>query len=564
MWGVGPAYHERMAEMTASRESRLIGSSLDLRVLAAPLAFVLVALPYLIALLRILLTARGSIVLPDDLALIDLHTRRALNFRQQLGVFDHNGWSHPGPAYYYYQSVVYRLFGNRATSLFLGSCLLSGGSALCALWVVRRRSTPVRTLFVAGTLCWLGILLTEHSLAALTYSEGPLGALVSPWNPMVVILPLILLAVLVAASVDGSVLCALASTVVATFVVQANISSGPLALAMVLVGIFGGAAAVWRGDIRPLRWHTWALGAGLITLLVVMWIPPLMEEVSGHPGNLTMIWRFFTAGHPGQPLSAGLWTLVSVGASSVVGPSQVMGSLLGGRPPHAVIGIFVLLASMVFALISAGLGWRQRRWFAFGLGIVASIGMLALLLSVLHVVGFIFGYLAMWGVVVPFVSVLAIAMLKTPSIIRRPRAGRVARASIAVAAIACSVAFCFSAGSLPAASEASDPVVVRMAALVTPHLDRAQVVEVDDAGAGTKATQLLDTERFIGLVNELDRHGLQPRVNNFWKAQFGEQMLAGGAIRQKVILKTAVGDYASRKGFVGKAGDMAIYVRSSG
>ena len=552
-----------MSEIEASRRGRPSRTPLDLRRLVTPLAFLLVALPYVLAMLRILLTARGSIVLPDDLALIDLHTRRAMEFKQQLGVFDHNGWSHPGPAYYYYQSIVYRLLGNRPASLFLGSCLLSGASALGALWVVRRRSTPVRALLTAGLLCWLGILLTQHNPAALTYSEGPLGALVSPWNPMVVILPLVLLAVLVAASIDGSALCVVASAVVATFVIQANISSGPLALTLVLLGLLGWAVAAWRGRAEPIHWRSWVLGAGFIAILVLMWIPPLMEEVGGHPGNLTMIWRFFNEEHAGQSLSAGAWTLVSVGATAVVGPSQVMGSLLGSRPPHSAIGVLVLLVSMTCALTSVVLGLKQRRRFALGLGIVASLGMIALLLSFLNVIGFIFGYLALWGTVVPMIGFLSIAMLRTPSIVRRTRADLLAKSAIAVASITCSVAFCIAATSLPPVSEASDPAVAKMAALVSPHLDRASLVEVNDAGAGTEATQLLDTERFIGLVNELDRRGYQTRVNSFWKAQFGESLVSRGNIRQRIILKTAVADSSARQGFVGTAGDMAIFVKKS-
>ena len=61
------------------------------------LAFAMVVVPFGIVLVRLALAPGQHLYLPDDLALIDLHTRRALQWKQQLGVFDHNGWNHPGP-----------------------------------------------------------------------------------------------------------------------------------------------------------------------------------------------------------------------------------------------------------------------------------------------------------------------------------------------------------------------------------------------------------------------------------------------------------------------------------
>lgn len=529
--------------------------------LVVPLAFALVALPYLVAILRVLATSGATVVLPDDLALIDLHTRRALGLHQQLGVFDHNGWSHPGPAYFYWQSLAYRAFGSRPGTLFLGAALLSALSALGALWAIRRRSSPMRTLAAAGLVAWLGFLLAAHAPEALTYSEGPLGGLVSPWNPMVVILPLLLLAVLVAAAVDGSGPSAVAAGVVASFVLQANISSGPLALSMLVVGVVGWALAAWRRRRRAEpSWRPWALGGAAGALLVLMWVPPLLEQLSGRPGNMTLIWRFFTGDHPGQPLSAGLWTLVDVGATAVVGPSQVMGSLLGDQPPKAALGILVLLVSLGCSATAVVLGIGQRRRFAVGLGILGLLGTAVLLASFLRVVGFIYGYLSIWAVVVPLVGILSVAMLSTPSALRGEPARRIAIGLLLLGSVAASLGFALRAATTPPVTAASDPQVAAMAAMVASRLSPGELIEVDDAGAGTKDTQLLDTERFIGLVNELDRRGYSPRVISFWQAQFGDGYLVDGSERRKVVLETWTSSSGDRSGYVGRAGDIAVFI----
>ena len=83
---------------------------------------------------------------------------------------------------------------------------------------------------------------------------------------------------------------------------------------------------------------------------------------------------------------------------------------------------------------------------------------------------------------------------------------------------------------------------------------------VGDAGAGTRDTQLLDTEEFIGLVNLLDERGFRPTVNAFWKAQFGPGYLSDGHEDRVVTLSTWTPAAPAVDGYVGKVGDMAVVV----
>ena len=119
-------------------------------------------------------------------------------------MFDHNGWNHPGPSYFYLLSLVYRVLGSGAKAMFVGATLINALAAVACVGVVRRRSTPARALWAALWLCVLGSLLATVGPGSVTYSEGALGGLVSPWNPMVVIFPLLLLMLLCAAAIDRS------------------------------------------------------------------------------------------------------------------------------------------------------------------------------------------------------------------------------------------------------------------------------------------------------------------------------------------------------------------------
>src|SRR5258708_3311895 len=94
------------------------------------LAFAVLGIPFGVILIRFLIASGQHIYLPDDLALIDLHTREALRWRQQLGVFDHNNWNHPGPSYFYLLSLSYRVLGSGARAEYFGATLINALAAL--------------------------------------------------------------------------------------------------------------------------------------------------------------------------------------------------------------------------------------------------------------------------------------------------------------------------------------------------------------------------------------------------------------------------------------------------
>ncbi len=529
------------------------------------LAFGVVAVPFALAVVRLAVSPSAHLTLPDDLALIDLHTRRALAWKQQLGVFDHNGWNHPGPVYFYLLSVVTRVLGSGARSLFVGATLLNAGAALCCVAVVRRRTTPLRALWAALWVCLLASVLAASGPAATTYSESVLGALVSPWNPVVVVFPLLLLVLCCAGAVDRSAPSLVAALLVGSFVVQTDISTLPVVAVLVVVagaiwvvtavrdvrrgppadGVPNAVGAQGTAGGRPGRGGPLLVASGLV-LLALIWLPPVLQEVGGHPGNLSLLYDFFTTPHPGQPVSAGLWSFAAACAILPVGPAELMGSVLGGTPLHAGVAVAAAVVAVLVAVAVLAVGLRERLRFAAGLGLLGLAGYAALVIGVTRVVGFVFGYLVVWAVALPVAACIGVGMLRVPSARahrRRPPLTSTPgfRVGLAVVAVGAGVVLCVRVLALPPLDRASDPNVGRLAALVTPHLDRHGRVAVGDAGAGTTGTggtQLLDTEEFIGLVNLLDVTGYHPTVNHFWRSQFGPGYLQDGTEDRRVTLTT--------------------------
>jgi hypothetical protein len=556
----------------------------------AALAFAIVIIPFAIILARLVLASQRHIYLPDDLALIDLHTRRALQWKQQLGVFDRYDWNHPGPTYFYLLSVAYRVFGSGARAMFIGATALNALAAVGCVEVIRRRTTPARALWAAIWVCALASLMATESTGSLTYSEGALGALVSPWNPMVVIFPLLLFFLLCAAAIDRSTLSLGAAVLLGSFIVQTNISTLPL-LAGVLVAtavivavtaiterhkskssaVVGAhltglpEAPITPATVGPARWHRPALYAGGLVVFVLMWLPPVIQQLTNHPGNFTLIYRFFSEGHKHWPFPFALRSLASVFGVLLVGPSEIMSSYLGRTPHHAVLAYGATAAVLIIGVVVTVVGIRQRQRFAAGLAFLSLVGSVAMVLGITRVVNYIYGYLVIWAIVIPIAALISLGMMRVPwparSTARRPFTStppaRLVLCGIAV--LAC-IVLAVRVVYIPALDTVSNTYVARLTSLVTPKLDPNGTVMVGDNGAGTLNTRLVDTEEFIGLVNQLDQDGYHPKVNHVWKPEFGPGYLTANHGERQIQLYTWTPASSTRPGYVGRAGDIAVLV----
>ena len=530
------------------------------------LAFAVLAIPFAIILTRFLAASGQRIYLPDDLALIDLHTREALHWRQDLGVFDHNNWNHPGPSYFYLLSLSYRVLGSGARAEFFGATRLNALAALAGVGVVRRRTTPARALWAA---VWVGVLaglLAITGPGSMTYSEGGLGALVSPWNPMVVILPLVLFTILCAAALDRSTLSLLGALLIGSFIVQTDISTLPVVAAVFAVAAVGWLVTLFvdrkrslPSDHRRLPWW-WAVAG--VAVFAAMWIPPIIQQFTNHPGNFTLIYRFFTSGQPGQSVHVALWSVAAVNGILVEGPSEVMSSLLGVPPSHSTITVVVWIAVVLIGAAVTAIGIRQRRRFATGLGALSLIGCGATVLAVTHVIGLVFGYLVVWEIAMPIAALIGLGLVRwrwpSPLNLTRPvTTSSTARLALGGVAVLVGVVLAVRVISLPALSTVSDPTVARLDSLVTPSLSHRPSVFVGDNGV---QPLLLGVEQFIGLVNQLDEQGYDPKVNTAWKAQFGTRFLATGHEASRVELSPWSASATRSPGYVGRVGNIAVTV----
>jgi hypothetical protein len=177
--------------------------------------------------------------------------------------------------------------------------------AIVGVVVLARRRGGIVLMFAAA----LAVALMCQSLAAETFHDV--------WNPSAGLFPFTLLIFLCWSLACGEYRLLPLTVLVASFVAQAHLMYLPPAIGLLAVGVGGlvvGLAARRRRapDAGPapgrralLVWAAAALAVG-----VLCWSAPAIEEIRGHPGNLTLVARSASASKATLGASAGWHAVV--------------------------------------------------------------------------------------------------------------------------------------------------------------------------------------------------------------------------------------------------------------
>jgi hypothetical protein len=318
-----------------------------------------------------------------------------------------------------------------------------------------------------------------------------------------------------------------------------------------LAGYLVHAIVVWRrrstrGDERRdyQRWQqVVVLVAGLlgVALLAVLWAPPLHQQLNGHPGNLSQLFDFFRGrvhgpvGAHHHPLGAAL-DAVAVTATQLPYGGDTAVSVLHG----ATTGQLALFwASGAVGVGAAAVAVWRRNLFALGLAAVSLVGMGAAVLAATHVVGPLYPYLMSWATYLALPAWLSAGWLMAGLVasLVAARTGRRAARRHAASPSAAWRWLRVTASGLAAAvllvppaalgyqlvaqaaggRDDGDAAVGQLAAFARTALPpsasgRSPLVEINSGMSWPVAA---------GLVWQLEREGLHPRVTLQWGFMFG-------------------------------------------
>jgi hypothetical protein len=519
------------------------------------------------------------IVLGGDFAFVEQAVEAAEHGRQLLGSVDRFGFAHLGPAQYYLLAPVSWMLGNPSYALAVGSLVLVGTSAAAVVAVAARRGGAGLALLSAVL-----VILDLHAIGDDRVWE--------PWGPWAIMMPTVLLLALAAAFAAGSTPALLGGLLVGTFIAQTHISTPPTLAAVLVVAALvrrlGRSHEPGRDPARPAtgsRCRRLLLLGGLGILLLAAWTPTAVQQVTGHPGNLTLVYGFFRHPHGGfdgtgfppdiHPAGQDVRTAVSgLGLELSVFPVGRPVALLGqvGSPgvlPGDRLALVVGYAALAVAL--AVLAWRRGDRFALALGLATLTAMATAVVSGTRVAGDLYDYLIAWTTALPVGLWLGWAALLDGWV--RDRRGRLATtarpllaavlAALVAAAAGAETAALAGQAELTAAAtpQGPDPRLEPAAALVRTDLarrpERAALLRIVSP----------DTWPVVAAVaNQLRRHHRPVAVAGAWVLMFGDLYRPTGAERVEYTFADSSAAAASPPGDerLGQVGSVVIGRRALG
>lgn len=428
----------------------------------------------------------------------------------RIGVFGPDQGSHPGPLSFWSLSVFYRLFGASSWALQAASASLHLIAIGLTLWLARSRGG-------------VGLLLGAAAAIAVLAQAYGAHALTSPWNPYLPIMWWLVFLFGVWSLLCGDLPAAPVAVFAGSFCMQTHISYVGLVGAL---AVLGAAAVAWwilrRRRDPTARRRSIAFAASGAALGVVLWFPPLAEQLTGSQGgNLRTIARHF-ADPPEESFGFGKGLDFLLGS---LNPWHLLTRpVIEGRPflgGSTVPGTLLLVAWAAAVVVC----WRLRHRTLLRLHLLLAVGLAAGAASTSRIFGAPWTYLTLWAWGLCAVLVLAVGWSAwalvaevTPASLR-PRLATAGAALTAALLVLVLVPFTADAAGV----EPFPPEVSAAAAGFVPQVIAALEGAESEGGRGERYYVSWNDPRHQGsygftLFNELDRAGFDVGATEFLRS----------------------------------------------
>jgi hypothetical protein len=407
--------------------------------------------------------------------------------------------SHPGPLSFWALAPLAKLWGGSTWALQAATASLNVIAAFLALWMARRRG---------GTGVLLGV---GAALLALLAFFGP-DILTLPWNPY---LPVVwwftfLIAVWSAWCEDWAALPILVFA--GSFCLQTHISYAGLGTALTGLTLLWVIWCLWRRwqdrDARRslISWFGVSVGLG-----VILWLPPVIQQLTSDHGNLSILYGHFTdPPEEAVGLKTGLRVLlVHLNPWRLVTGADAM---QGATAPGAVFALVWIGAAVV--------AWRSKVRALVRLDLVVGVALVLAFISSSRIFGFLWFYLVLWTWSITVLMLVGIGWAIAVAVARRQSDGS-RRTLATVGAVVVSVILVAALTSFVVESADAEPpdgaASAMLRKLVPPA--SARLASGHEPGGGRDGKYWISwTDPYslggpgFGLVDALDRRGFDVGV----------------------------------------------------
>ena len=486
------------------------------------LVVAVLAAPLLVGAVRALLD--DGVAPSGDVALMEVRVRDVGSATPLLGSYGRYGFNHPGPLLFYVLAVPYRLLGGRFAGMEVGTLLLGVLSTVAIAWVAHRRGG-------AHLLLWVGLLL-----AVLVHGVGPTWV-ANPWEPHGLLLPCAALVLLSFDATAGRSWTLPLVALLASLLAQAQATLLPFATALVVLA----AGAVAATAVRDRDRRTPALRALAATavLTALLWAPPLVEEVTREPGNLTAMARARDRPEPVLGLADGARLVAQ--QLGVRAPWLGWATPLDGLDPvvdpdaaeTVPVGAVALAAALVVA--------ARRRLHAGLLALCVAVGIVAGALALSRLLGPTFVWIPQWTRVLGFACWAAVgwvvASAAPPTV--RQRAGRVVAALLVLGTVGLSLANATRAATDDRTVDPLASAVARLTADAVPTIGALAQPVLVSSGAAPEIVFGTGQVGLEALVLDLERGGVDTVVAADLADRYGPERARPGRARSQLRLGLA-------------------------
>ncbi len=518
----------------------------------ALIAAIVVITPLVVALLALLARPWAPVL---DLAMTEFRVRDVggrftplIGLPGRIGDFPDQG-SHPGPWSFYLVAPFYRLAGASAWGMQFGSVAVNSAAFVGVVLIGRR---------LAGTAGAVALA----AVAAVAIRGYGLNVLTHPWNPYFPLALWLLLLVAAWAVVAGHHRLAVVVAFCGTVAAQTHV---PYLVSCVVVSLVVLGALVRRwvaadGDERSAVRDSTLIAIGVT---VFLWLPPIADQVREQPGNMTMLFRHFT-GEPDEPVVsfslAGRVFLRHLDAFGMVVAlvTRSDGFVVRSGEPYvgvggSSIGGLIVLAAWVVAAVWA---YRRGHRVLTSLNIVLGAALLAAIVSISRIFGKVWFYLTLWAWATLLLVLLSIAWTALLALRERRDVG--SAPPLMTAAVVTVVASLLSLGAV-VTHEVPEPMLSEGLRAVVP--DTVAAIEGElGAAVGSDGRYLVFWRDAViigsqgyGLVNELDRRGIDVGVQEAWRVPVTQhRVMPPGTYDAEIHFVSGVyiDEWRQRPGFV--------------
>lgn len=363
----------------------------------------------------------------ERFALLGDYARLELDIRHVgsgtlVGSYSRFRFAHPGPLWSFLAWPFHLLYGKTSTGLYGAACAINALTLGAIAGGVRLLTTRVHALAV--------------TLVLLAWVAAFGDTCVLPWNPLTVVLPLLAFLVFASLLAQGAARAAPVAVLFGALALETHLSTAPTVLV-----IGGGAVAAYVIGVRrakeELARRPLAIALGV---LVLAFLPPLVEQLTTTPGNLTLILRFFgTRSEPYKPLGAAIanWAFATTWLPDRVANLGMLADpwepqpMASGPVPNGASAYTVRVVVVALACFAAAtwVAWKKKDRIAvatLGVGLVASLAAIA---SLRAVIGVDYFYLVFWTAASSTCAWVGVAFVVAQ---RLPKRAHVALAAVLV------------------------------------------------------------------------------------------------------------------------------------